>query len=128
MVLIGNSLGGRAAFWCAGHPSVVGVAGIAPWLPSGDAVDQLAGRRVLIVHGTGDHSAANATQSLEYALRAREVVPDLARYEAPGANHYLLREARDISALTTTFTLAALGAEPAPLATGAVCTRLPVRA
>ncbi|WP_051830019.1 MULTISPECIES: dienelactone hydrolase family protein [Streptomyces] len=128
VVLIGNSLGGRAAFWCAGHPSVVGVAGIAPWLPSGDAVDQLAGRRVLIVHGTGDHSAANATQSLEYALRAREVVPDLARYEAPGANHYLLREARDISALTTAFTLAALGAEPAPLATGAVCTRLPVRA
>lgn len=38
VVLIGNSLGGRAAFWCAGHPSVVGVAGIAPWLPSGDAV------------------------------------------------------------------------------------------
>ncbi|RKT18976.1 hypothetical protein BX285_3416 [Streptomyces sp. 1114.5] len=127
VVLIGNSLGGRAAFWCAGHPSVVGVAGIAPWLPSGDAVDQLAGRRVLIVHGTGDHSAANATQSLEYGLRAREVVPDLARYEAPGANHYLLREARDISALTTAFTLAALGAEPAPLATGSVCTRLPVR-
>ncbi|MBD0676667.1 alpha/beta hydrolase [Streptomyces sp. CBMA156] len=128
VVLIGNSLGGRAAFWCAGHPSVVGVAGIAPWLPSGDPVDQLAGRRVLIVHGTGDHSSANAAQSLEYALRARQVVPGLARYEAPGANHYLLRESRDISALTTGFTLATLGAEPAPLTAGAVCTRLPARA
>ncbi|WP_051710717.1 alpha/beta hydrolase [Streptomyces sp. NRRL S-350] len=127
VVLIGNSLGGRAAFWCAGHPSVAGVAGIAPWLPSGDPVDQLAGRRVLIVHGTGDHSAANATQSLEYALRARQVTPDLARYEAPGANHYLLREARDISTLTTDFTLATLNAAPAPLATGSVCTRLPTR-
>ncbi|MEV7770730.1 alpha/beta hydrolase [Kitasatospora sp. NPDC086791] len=127
VVLIGNSLGGRAAFWCAGHPSVVGVAGIAPWLPSGDPVDQLAGRRVLIVHGTGDHSAANATQSLEYALRARQVVPDLARYESPGGNHYLFRETRDISALTTDFTLATIAAEPAALATGAVCTRLPAR-
>ena len=28
VVLIGNSLGGRAAFWCAGHPNVAGVAGI----------------------------------------------------------------------------------------------------
>ncbi|MFJ2189417.1 alpha/beta hydrolase [Kitasatospora sp. NPDC087861] len=125
VVLIGNSLGGRAAFWCAGHPNVVGVAGIAPWLPSGDQVDHLAGRRVLIVHGTGDRSAANATQSLEYALRARAVVPDLARYEAPGANHYLIRQAGDISALTTTFTLATLDAEPAALAAGTVCTRLP---
>lgn len=60
VVLIGNSLGGRAAFWCAGHPNVVGVAGIAPWLPSGDGIDQLAGRRVLIVHGTRDHSEASA--------------------------------------------------------------------
>ncbi|MGW2252613.1 alpha/beta hydrolase [Kitasatospora sp. NPDC001660] len=127
VVLVGNSLGGRAAFWCAGHPNVVGVAGIAPWLPSGDRVDQLAGRRVLIVHGTGDHSAANAVQSLEYALRAREVAPDLARYEVPGGSHYLVRQAADISALTTDFTLATLGAAPSALATGSVCTRLPSR-
>ncbi|MER7673050.1 alpha/beta hydrolase [Kitasatospora sp. NPDC096128] len=128
VVLIGNSLGGRAAFWCAGHPNVVGVAGIAPWLPTGDRVDQLAGRRVLIVHGTADHSAANAAQSLEYALRARPVAPDLARYEVPGGSHYLVRQSADINALTTDFTLAALGAGDAPLATGAVCTRLPARA
>ncbi|MBO1418519.1 alpha/beta hydrolase, partial [Streptomyces sp. FH025] len=101
VVLIGNSLGGRAAFWCAGHPSVAGVAGIAPWLPSGDRVEQLAGRRVLIVHGTADRSEASAARSLEYALRARRVVPDLARYEVPGGNHYLLRRTADINALTT---------------------------
>ncbi|MQS11353.1 alpha/beta hydrolase [Streptomyces kaniharaensis] len=127
VVLVGNSLGGRAAFWCAGHPNVTGVAGIAPWLPSGDPVEQLAGRRVLIVHGTGDHSAAGATQSLEYALRARTVVPDLARYEVPGGSHYLVRQAADISALTTAFTLATLGAEPSAFAEGTVCTRLPSR-
>ncbi|MFJ9845052.1 alpha/beta hydrolase [Kitasatospora sp. NPDC101155] len=127
VVLIGNSLGGRAAFRCAGHPSVVGVAGIAPWLPSGDTVEQLAGRRVLIVHGTADHSAANAAQSLEYALRARQVVPDLARYEVPGGTHFLIQQAADINALTTAFTLTALGAESTALAAGAVCTRLPTR-
>ncbi|MFD5465239.1 alpha/beta hydrolase [Kitasatospora sp. NPDC127059] len=128
VVLIGNSLGGRAAFWCAGHPSVAGVAGIAPWLPTGDRVDQLAGRRVLIVHGTADRSAANAAQSLEYALRARQVVPELARYEVPGGSHYLVRQSADINALTTDFTLATVGAEGASLATGTVCTRLPARA
>ncbi|MFF3071985.1 alpha/beta hydrolase [Kitasatospora sp. NPDC057936] len=128
VVLIGNSLGGRAAFWCAGHPNVTGVAGIAPWLPSGDGVAQLAGRRVLIVHGTRDHSEASAAGSLEYALRAREVVPDLARYEVPGGSHYLVRQAADVGALTADFTLAALDAEPAAIATGRVCTPLPSRA
>ncbi|MFJ4187891.1 alpha/beta hydrolase [Kitasatospora sp. NPDC089509] len=128
VVLIGNSLGGRAAFWCAEHPSVVGVAGIAPWLPSGDRVEHLAGRRVLIVHGTADRSAAGAAQSLEYALRARQVTPDLARYEVPGGSHYLIRRGADVMALTTDFTLAALGMAAAPPATGAVCTRLPARA
>ncbi|MFF0575341.1 alpha/beta fold hydrolase [Streptosporangium saharense] len=33
VVLVGNSLGGRAAFRAAGHPNVVAVAGVAPWLP-----------------------------------------------------------------------------------------------
>ncbi|MFI9362080.1 alpha/beta hydrolase [Kitasatospora sp. NPDC053057] len=128
VVLIGNSLGGRAAFWCAGHPNVAGIAGIAPWLPSGDRVEHLTGRRVLIVHGTADRSAASAAQSLEYALRARHVTPELARYEVPGGSHYLVRQSADVNALTTDFTLATLGAGAAPPTTGAVCTRLPARA
>src|SRR6202451_4555113 len=55
VVLIGHSMGARAAFRVAGHPAVTAVAGLAPWLPPAEPVDQLAGRRVLLVHGTWDH-------------------------------------------------------------------------
>lgn len=128
VVLIGNSLGGRAAFWTAGHPAVVGVAGIAPWLPGGDPVEHLAGRRVLIIHGERDRSAASAARSLEYAGRAREVVPDLARYEVPDGRHYLIKRADDVRALTTAFVLAVLGAGPSPAPSGDLRTPLPPRA
>src|ERR1700728_2612416 len=49
VVLIGHSMGARAAFRVAGHPAVTAVAGLAPWLPATEPVEQLAGRRVLLV-------------------------------------------------------------------------------
>ncbi|MFJ9695629.1 alpha/beta hydrolase [Kitasatospora sp. NPDC101183] len=128
VVLVGNSLGGRAAFWCAGDPAVVGVAGIAPWLPEGDPVDHLAGRRVLVVHGDRDRSTASAAHSLAYARRAAEFVPDLARYEVPEGGHFLVKRADDIRALTTAFVLSTLGDDPAHFATGELHTPLPARA
>lgn len=127
VVLIGNSLGGRAAFWTAGHPTVAGVVGIAPWLPAGDQGEHLAGRRVLIIHGDRDRSAASAARSLEYARRARQVVPDLVWYEVPGGRHYLIKRADDVRALTTAFVLAVLGAGPSPTASGDLRTPLPSR-
>lgn len=128
VVLIGNSLGGRAAFWTADHPAVVGVVGIAPWLPGGDPVEHLAGRRVLIIHGDRDRSAASADRSLEFARRAREVVPDLVRYEVPGGRHYLVKRADDVRALTTAFVLAVHGAGPSLTPSGDLRTPLPSRA
>jgi pimeloyl-ACP methyl ester carboxylesterase len=44
VVLVGHSMGARAALRAAGHPSVAAVAGLAPWLPPGEPVDQLSGR------------------------------------------------------------------------------------
>ena len=60
IVLIGHSMGARAAFLVAGHPAVSAVAGLAPWLPPTEPVDQLAGRRVLLVHGSADHITSPA--------------------------------------------------------------------
>ena len=51
VVLVGHSMGARAALRVAGHPSVTAAAGLAPWLPPGEPVDQLAGRRILLAHG-----------------------------------------------------------------------------
>ncbi|MFH7595575.1 alpha/beta hydrolase [Streptomyces racemochromogenes] len=130
VVLVGNSLGGRAAFWSAGHSAVVGVAGIAPWLPESDPVEQLAGRRVLIIHGDRDRSTASAARSLAYARRAREVVPELVRYEVPGGSHFLVKRTADINALTTDFVLAAHGEGPSPATAatgGGLGTPLPSR-
>src|SRR5450756_2742465 len=49
VVLIGHSMGARAAFRVAGHPAVAAVAGLAPWLPPEEPVAQMAGRRVLLL-------------------------------------------------------------------------------
>jgi pimeloyl-ACP methyl ester carboxylesterase len=110
--LVGNSLGGRAAFHAADDPSVASVVGVAPWLPEGDPVEQLAGRRALIMHGARDRSGASAAMSLAYARRARSVVPDLARFEVAGDGHYLLRRAPDCWALAAGFVTATVGTQP----------------
>src|SRR5580693_10041846 len=54
VTLVGHSMGARAALRAAGHPSVRAVAALAPWLPPGEPVDQLAGRRILLAHGSAD--------------------------------------------------------------------------
>jgi pimeloyl-ACP methyl ester carboxylesterase len=112
VALVGNSLGGRAAFQAAGTSAVRSVAGIAPWLPPTDPVDQLSGRKVLIVHGAKDRSSASAAMSLAYARRARVIVPDLARFEVAGAGHLLLLRERDCWALVAAFVTATVGSRP----------------
>src|SRR5205807_4594624 len=55
--LVGIDMGARAALRAAAHPAVNSVSALAPWLPRGqepDPVKQLAGRHVLIAHGTDD--------------------------------------------------------------------------
>jgi pimeloyl-ACP methyl ester carboxylesterase len=126
VALVGNSLVGRAAFSVAGEPQVAGVVGVAPWLPEGEPVEQLAGRKVLILHGDQDRSDAPASLSLAYAERARAVVPDLARFEVVGDGHYLLRRAIDCWAATTGFVLGALGMRPLDPAAEDLRTPLPV--
>src|SRR6201996_9547027 len=54
VVLVGHSMGARAAMRVAGHPQVTAIAGLAPWLPPGEPVQQLAGRRALLAQATGD--------------------------------------------------------------------------
>ena len=87
--LVGHSLGGRAALLAGGEPPVRAVVALNPWVYPDDDAD-LSGRRVLVVHGTGDRVA-----SLE---RARAVVTSLARRtdvelrEVPGAKHAMLAQ------------------------------------
>jgi pimeloyl-ACP methyl ester carboxylesterase len=77
VVLVGHSMGGRAAVRAAAHPDVRGVVGLAPWLPAGEPVGQLAGRSLTVLHGTADRitdpaaSARYVETASGSALRAR---------------------------------------------------------
>jgi pimeloyl-ACP methyl ester carboxylesterase len=110
VVLVGHSMGGRAAVRAAGHPSVVAAAGLAPWLPPGEPVDQLAGRRVLLAHGTVD-VVTSATQTWAYAERAR-VLTTVTEIEVRGGEHTMIRRASLWHALAATFACVSLGLPP----------------
>ena len=91
VVLIGHSMGARAAVRVAGHPAVSAVAGLAPWLPPGEPVGQLGGRRVLLVHGNADH-ITRPEDTWAYAERARSVAEVMA-VEIRNGEHAMLRRA-----------------------------------
>jgi pimeloyl-ACP methyl ester carboxylesterase len=112
VVLIGHSMGARAAFRVAGHPAVSAVAGLAPWLPPTEPVDQLAGRRVLLVHGTADHITSPA-ETWAYAERARSVTRT-ATIEVVGGEHTMLRRAPLWHHLAVEFSRLSLGLPARP--------------
>jgi predicted esterase len=107
IVLVGHSMGARAAFRVAGHPAVSAVAGLAPWLPDGEPVAQLAGRRVLLAHGTADH-VTDPAETWAYAERARSVT-EVAAIEIRGGEHALLRRAALWHRLAVQFSRLSLG-------------------
>ena len=111
VVLVGHSMGGRAALRVAGQESVVGVAALAPWLPEDEPVDQLVGRSVLIAHGDRERMTDPAL-SLAYARRARAVTDRVARFEVHGDGHAMLRRAGDWHRLVRDFVAGTLGIEP----------------
>jgi pimeloyl-ACP methyl ester carboxylesterase len=107
VVLIGHSMGARAAFRVAGHPAVTAVAGLAPWLPPEEPVEQLAGRRVLLAHGTADRITSPA-ETWAYAERARSVT-EVATIEVRDGEHTMLRRGALWHRLAVEFSRLALG-------------------
>jgi pimeloyl-ACP methyl ester carboxylesterase len=110
VVLVGHSMGARAALRAAGHPSVVAVAGLAPWLPPGEPVGQLAGRSIMLAHGTADF-VTSAAETWAYAERARPLTT-VAEIEVRGGDHPMLRRASLWHALAAAFSCLSLGVPP----------------
>lgn len=69
-LLIGHSMGGRAALRAASRPQVRGVVALAPWLPPGEPTGHLRGKRAVVLHGTRDR-ITSADASADYVRRAR---------------------------------------------------------
>lgn len=93
VVLLGHSMGGRTAARVAGHPMVIGVVALAPWLPADEPHDQLAGRSLAIIHGTADVWVP-ISMSRTFAAGLRDVSTQVEYTALRGAGHSMLRSAK----------------------------------
>lgn len=103
--LVGHSLGGRAALLAGGATGVRSVVALNPWVYPTDRAD-LAGRRVLVVHGTEDRVADPARA--ETVARAIGATTDVTLRWVEGGKHAMLRHGATFERLATDFTMAAL--------------------
>ncbi|WP_258036848.1 MULTISPECIES: alpha/beta fold hydrolase [unclassified Streptomyces] len=93
VVLVGHSMGGRAALWAGGHPGVRGVVGLAAWCPPDDPVEQLAGRQVVLLHSDRDRMT-DPRGSWRCVARARAAGAAACGVRIPGSDHAMLRRSR----------------------------------
>lgn len=87
--LLGHSMGGLTALCAAEDPLVRAVVALAPWVDSTTPVQQLARRRVLIVHGDDDRWTS-PRQSLLYARRVQDIADDVRYVTIAGAGHFMV--------------------------------------
>jgi dienelactone hydrolase len=105
--LAGTDVGARAALRAAGHPAVASVLALAPWLPEEEPVRHLAGRSVLLVHGTDD-AHSDPERSLRLAERAKKLNADVCRFEVHTDGHALYQHRHEVAALAGDFVLGTL--------------------
>jgi len=108
VVLVGHSMGGRAALTVADDPAVTAVCALAPWTPPEMPIEPITGCDVLIVHGTED-STTNPDASYHYARRAAPLAAGVTRIEVRGSGHAMLRRARRWHRMVAWFVLRVLG-------------------
>jgi dienelactone hydrolase len=111
IVLVGHSMGGRVALRLAAEEGVTAVVGLAPWLPPGEPMAQMAGATALLIHGDRDR-LTDPARTLAFARAAAELADRLAFVELRGAEHKLLRRSRTWHDLVRRFTVGETGAGP----------------
>ena len=109
--LVGHSMGARSALRAAAAANVRAVVALAPWLPPGEPVAQLAERSLVIAHGRRDR-VSDPAGSLEYALRARPVAERLCRFEIDRSGHAMLERFWVWQRLVREVAPSALGVSP----------------
>lgn len=109
VVLLGHSMGGRVAVHVADDPNVTDLVLLAPWLPAGETVAAVAGRRVLLLHGDQDRTTS-LTASEAWAARAARAGADLEVHRIAGGEHTMLRHAGAWQSMAARRVVEALGA------------------
>jgi len=110
IVLVGHSMGGRAALRAGGEPSVTAVCALAPWTPPGEPVMHLRDQTVAILHGRADRWVP-AKLSADFAVRARRAGARVARFTTDGG-HSMLRRGHRWHTFARDVVLAGAGIEP----------------
>ncbi|MHB9756831.1 alpha/beta hydrolase [Streptomyces sp. BYX5S] len=91
VVLVGHSMGGRAALRAARSPQVRGVVALAPWCPEDEPVEQLRGKDVVVLHGDRDR-VTDPQASVALVRRAVGVGARAGVSLVPGGDHAMLRD------------------------------------
>lgn len=107
VVILGHSMGARTAAWVADEPGVVGVVGLAPWLPPDDPVRPLTGKHLVAAHGRRDR-ITNARATARFVHRAEEVAASARFVDMGGLGHYMVSGVRRWNATAVTESLAVL--------------------
>ena len=115
VVLVGHSMGGRAACALADAPGVRGVVALAPWLAPGESVRAARDQRLVLAHGLMDRWTS-PRGSLEWSQRARATGAQVARFELPMVGHFMLSRRSEWNAVVRRGSLGLLGLEPLPAA------------
>ncbi|MEU8848041.1 alpha/beta fold hydrolase [Streptomyces sp. NPDC048564] len=90
VVLVGHSMGGRAALRAAVAPQVRAVLALAPWCPEGEPVAHLRGKEVIVLHGDRDR-VTDPHASASFVSRARAAGARAELKIMAGGGHAMLR-------------------------------------
>lgn len=106
VVLLGHSMGGRAAVHVLGDESVTAMVALCPWLPD-EPTAGAAGKLIMIAHAAKDRWTS-PKQTWEWAERARPLAEELTYVAVRGTGHFMLRRWGLWRDLAVAFTLRAV--------------------
>ncbi len=92
IVLVGHSMGGRTACTVAGEEGVTAVCALAPWLPTGEPVEPVIAKPLIVIHGTADRWTSPRL-SREYVQKVQAEGSPADWRPIRGAGHFMLRRA-----------------------------------
>jgi dienelactone hydrolase len=110
VVLLGHSMGGRAAVHVLGDPSVIGMVALCPWLPH-EPLEGARGKRVVIAHAVVDRWTS-PRETLAWATAARPLASSLLYVGVRRTGHFMLRRSGLWTDLAVGFALTWLGLDP----------------
>ncbi|MFF5638411.1 alpha/beta fold hydrolase [Streptomyces sp. NPDC012825] len=113
VVLVGHSMGARAAFRAADDPRIKGVVALAPWCPPGDPAAHPGGRTLVALHDESDR-VTRAVDTWSYLTRAQKAGARVFGLSMPGGGHAMIRDARHWHHTAAETATALLGFTPLP--------------